>query len=139
MSASGGGGGGIPLAGLQSFAATTAATTVIVVPAGQTWSGVVTVNCATTVAAAAVVAGQATGIISTAGAGVVPAAGNYFRVDALAGANAAGGTVGSDAANTGTITLTVTAPAANPVQVQAAATIAGTAGQVNVTAAGLVT
>jgi hypothetical protein len=125
------------LAGYQGFAATTAATTVITVPAGRTWVGTVTIQCAAAEVAAGLVAATATGIVSTAGVGVTPAAGTVLRCDALVAANAAGGTISADSASSVSQPLIVVAPAGNPVQVQAAATIAGTAGQVNVTASGV--
>lgn len=125
------------LAGFQTFAATTGATTVISVPAGRTWVGQVAITCAVQNAAAALAAGQATGVVSTAGAGVVPAAGNYVRCDAVAGANAATGTVGDSGDNSVVVNMVVVAPAGNPVQVQATSTIAGTGGQVSVSAIGL--
>ena len=122
--------------GYQGFSATTANTTVVTIPAGRTWVGTVSVECACQEAAAGTVTAQATGIITTAGTGVTPAAGTYGRCDALAGANAATGTVGTDATATLQFPLTVVAPGGNAVQIQASATIAGTGGQVNVTASG---
>lgn len=124
------------LDGFSSVAATQAATTFLTIPAGREWQGVVSLNCAVGVAAATAAAGQATGIVSTAGAGVIPAAGSILRCDALAGANAAGGTVGSNDSTYVSTPLTVVAPAANAVQLQLATTVAGTAGVVNVTAVG---
>lgn len=124
------------LDGFQTFAATTAATTVITVPAGRTWSGVVSVNCACQNAGANAVTAQATGVVSVAGAGATPAAGNYMRVTALAGANVAAGTVGDSGANSQSIPLVVVAPGGNAVTVQCAATVAGSSGEVNVSAVG---
>lgn len=124
------------LVGFQTFAATTGATTVIQVPAGRTWQGTVAVNCAAAEAGAGAVQAQATCVLTTAGAGVTPAAGTIARVSAYAGANVAGGTVGSDASTSQAIPLTIVAPAANAVQLQAATTQAGTVSEVNVTAAG---
>lgn len=98
--------------------------------------GTVTVQCAAQSPAASAVTGTATGIVATAGTGVVPAAGVYYRADALAGANAAGGTVGSDATATVTGPLTVVAPAGNSVQITAQANIVNAPGQVTVSAVG---
>ena len=124
------------LAGRQAFTATTAATTLITVPAGRTWVGEVGASCASSVAAANATAGQALAEISTAGTGVTPAAGVYFGVDALQGANSATGTVGGGAANFGSMPLVVIAPVGNGVTVQAACTIAGTGGRVAAYASG---
>lgn len=122
--------------GFQTFAATTGATTVVAVPAGRTWNGTITITCACQNAGANAATAQATGVVSTAGAGVTPAAGNYIRCDALAGANVAAGTVGDSGDNFTSVPFTVVAPAGNPVQIQAAATITGSGGQVSVSAIG---
>lgn len=124
------------LDGFQTFAATGGPTTVITVPQGRTWSGTVTISCATQNAGANAVTGQATGVVSTAGAGVTPVAGNYLRCDALAGANVAAGTVGDSGDNFLSSPFVVVAPVANAVTVQATATIAGSGGQVSVSAIG---
>lgn len=129
-------GGADILDGLQTFAATTAATTVITVPAGRTWVGTIAISCACSNAGANAVAAVATGVVSTAGAGVIPAAGSYLRCDAQAGANVAAGTVGDSGDNFLSSPFQVVAPVGNAVQVQATATIAGTAGQVSVSAIG---
>jgi hypothetical protein len=125
------------LSGFQTFAATTAATTLVTVPAGRTWVGWITLQCAAQEAAAGAVAALATGVISVAGAGVTPAAGNYLRCDALVGANVAAGLTGSDASGSNGSPFTVVAPVGNSVTIQVTATIAGTAGQVNASALGV--
>lgn len=134
------GGGGVAAAdildGFQTFAVTTAATTVIAVPAGRTWQGNVAISCAVDNTAAAVPTGAAVAVVSTAGAGVTPAAGSYIRCDALAGGGAAGGTVGEQASATMVVPFVVVAPVGNVVQIQATATIAGSGGQVSVSAIG---
>jgi hypothetical protein len=124
------------LSGFQTFAATTAATTVITVPAGRTWVGTVSVSVACQNAGANAATAQATGVVSVAGAGVTPAAGNYFRCDALAGANVAAGTVGDSGDNFLSSPFAVVAPVGNSVTVQAAATITGSGGQVSASAIG---
>lgn len=124
------------LDGFQSFAATTAATTVITVPQGRTWIGQVTVQCACAEVAAGAVQAQATGVVSVAGAGATPAAGNYLEVDAFAGANAATGTVGDGAASSVTTRMVLIAPAGNAIQLQLASTQAGTTSKVSCSAIG---
>jgi hypothetical protein len=124
------------LAGFQTFAATTAATTVITVPAGRTWVGTVSISVACSNAGANAVAAVATGLVTTAGAGATPAAGSYLRCDAQAGANVAAGTVGDSGDNFLSSPFILVAPTGNAVTLQATATIAGTAGQVSVTAVG---
>lgn len=125
------------LDGLQTFGVSTGATTVIQVPAGRTWVGVIAVNVSCQNAGANAATAQATGIVSTAGAGVTPAAGNYVRCTAFAGANVAAGTVGDSDANSVVVPMVVIAPGANAVQVQAAASISGSGGEVNVSAIGV--
>jgi len=124
------------LVGFQSFTSTTGATTVITVPAGRTWQGTVAVSCACQTVAATATAGQARAVISVAGAGATPAAGTVGACEAKNGANAATGTVGTQAANSVTFPLVVIAPGGNAVTVQVATTIAGTAGVVDVSASG---
>lgn len=124
------------LAGYQSFTATTAATTIVTIPAGKTWQGTVSVSAACGEAAAGTVAPNALGVISVAGTGVVPAAGNYFAVQATAGANAATGTVGDGASNFGSLPMIVVAPVGNSVTIQVTTTIAGTAGRIDASAFG---
>lgn len=124
---------------LDAFAnitATQAATTILTVPQGRTWKGVITISCTVTVAAASTTQSQAQGLISTAGAGVTPAAGTYFGIDCVAGAQTASGTIGEGAANTGFTPFTVTAPAGNAVQIQLATTNVGTYSRVLVSAIG---
>lgn len=125
------------VAGLLSHTSTTSAATIVTVAAGRTWVGSVTISCDVGVAAASATAGQALGIVSTAGTGVVPAAGTYIACEARAGANAATGTVGSSGSNSITVPFTVVAPVGNVVTIQGASTIAGTNGRVDYSAAGV--
>lgn len=127
------------LNGFQTFAATTAATTIITIPAGETWQGNIFVSCAAGEVGAGAAQPQATAIISTAGAGAIPAAGNWIRVDAVAGANVAAGTVGDGATNAATIPFVAVAPAGNSITIQAASTNVGTFSQVSVSAIGIST
>lgn len=97
------------LAGL----ATANSGTIITIPAGRTWIGSVTVSASVLVAVAGA-AVSASARVSTAGTGVIPAAGDYVRVDigsptsgaALNGTNGVGST---------TAPLVVAAPAGNSV------------------------
>lgn len=124
------------LNGFATAAATTGATTLITIPATRTWVGTVGLSCATAIAAASATAGQARGVITTAGTNVTPAAGTVMACEAKAGANAAAGTVGSSADHFTFVPLTVIAPAGNSVTVQVTSTIAGTAGVVDAWASG---
>lgn len=124
------------LMGRLTFTATTAATTLITVPAGRTWVGHVGASVACALTAAVTNAGRASAVISTAGTGVTPAAGDVFGVDALSGANAATGVVGNGSANSGSMPLTVAAPAGNSVTVQVACTCTGTTSRVDAYASG---
>lgn len=114
-------------------ATVTGATTLVTVPAGRTWVGYVGASAATAVTAAGTVEGQATAAITTAnGTGTpTPAAGTYCRTDAVAGANAAGGTAGSSSASAvDGQRLVVVASAGGTALIQLSATIAGGTGQV---------
>lgn len=125
------------LAGYQSFTSTTAATTIVTVPAGRTWAGEINVNCVAAIAAASATAGQATGIITTAGANVTPTAGTYLGCDGRAGANAATGTVGSNGQDSADATdFVVIAPAGNAVTLQCTSTNAGNFSRVTCAANG---
>lgn len=124
------------VAGRQASTATTAATTLVTVPAGRTWVGEVGASVSVSVAAAAATAGRASAEISTAGAGATPAAGVYLGVDALTGANATTGTVGTQAANYACAPWTVVAPAGNAVTIQVATTHTGTTSRVDAYAVG---
>ena len=124
------------LVGYQTFTSTTGATTLITVPAGRTWVGTLSANCACQEVAAGTAAAQARCVFSTSGATVTPAAGSYFAVEAKAGANAASGLVGTQAANFGSTPFTVTAPVGNTALIQVTVTIAGTAGVVDASAIG---
>jgi hypothetical protein len=119
----------------SSVVATQAATTILTVPAGRVWQGQVTLECGSQEAAAGTVAAQAIGVLSVSGAAAP--VGNVLRADALAGANAAGGTVGADATGSNASPLVIVASATAPALLQLAATVAGTAGQVNASAVGL--
>lgn len=132
---------GVPVAadvlvGALAHEATTAATDIIVIPAGRTWQGEVTLSCDVAVVAGSAAVGRALGEVLTAGVGVTPAAGAVLRCEARAGANAATGTVGSSGANSSRISLTVKAPAGNAVQLQLVSTISGTNGRVDASASG---
>lgn len=124
------------LDGFQSFAATTAATTVIQVPQGRTWIGYVTVSCACAENAAGLVNAQATAVLSVAGAGATPAAGNIMEVDAMTGQNSAAGTVGAQGQATATVRMVLIAPAGNAIQLQLASTQAGSLSKVSASAFG---
>lgn len=125
------------LAGYQSFTTTTAATTIVTIPAGRTWIGELNANCVASIAAASATAGQATGIITTAGTNVTPAAGTYLGCDGRAGANAATGTVGSDGDDSADASdFVVIAPGDNSVTLQCTSTNAGTFSRVTCSANG---
>jgi hypothetical protein len=124
------------LDGFVSHTATTGATTVITVLAGRTWVGTVSIATTTSVAAASATAGQARGVVATAGTNVTPAAGTVGACEARCGANAATGTVGSQSSNSVQFPLTVIAPAGNSVTVTLASTIAGTAATVDCSCTG---
>ncbi len=125
------------IAGTLAHTSTNAAATIVTVAAGRTWVGVVSISCDVGIAAASPTAGQALGVVTTAGTGVVPAAGTYLACEARAGANAATGTVGAQGANSNSIPMTVVAPAGNAVTIQGTTTIAGTAGRVDYAAFGV--
>lgn len=125
------------LDGFQTFGATTAATTIITIPQGRTWVGTITVSCSCLNIAAQAGNAQALGVVTVAGVGVTPPAGSVFAVQALAAANAAGGTVGSQGMNTGATPLTVIAPAGNAVTIQIAATGGGSSMRVDCSAIGV--
>jgi hypothetical protein len=127
------------LAGYQSFTNTTAATTLVTIPAGKTWQGTVAVSAACAEAAAGTGQPQALGVISVAGAGATPAAGNYFAVQAMCGANAATGATGDGDSNFGSIPMIVVAPAGNSVTIQVTTTTAGTAARIDASAIGTTT
>jgi hypothetical protein len=127
------------LAGHQSFTSTTAATTVITVPADATWEGVITINCTTAIDAASTTAGQATGVVTVAGAGATPTAGTYLHCDARAGANAAAGTVGSNSTQTVSIPFVLVAGAGAAATIQFASTNAGTFSRASCSVAGRIT
>lgn len=123
------------LVGHLAHTATTGATTFLTIAAGRTWVGEVGVVCDVSVAATNTAAGQALGVITTAGAGVTPAAGTVLSSEARAGANAATGTVGSQGAVAIRLPLTVVAPVGNAVTLALTSTIVGV-GRVAVSASG---
>lgn len=124
------------LAGHLAHVATTAAATLLTVPAGRVWRGSILIACDVVVGAAVAAAGQALGIIAVAGAGAAPPAGTVASCEARCGANAIGGTVGSQAATSIGAMLVVAAPAGNDVTLTLASTIAGTNGRVSASAIG---
>jgi len=111
---------GPPASAILAGLATTNAGTIITIPAGQTWTGRVTISATIVVATGgAAVAGSAR--VSTAGTGVIPSAGDYLRLDlnapqsgaALNGTNSTGSvsspfTVVAPAGNSVTLVLNVT-------------------------------
>lgn len=106
------------LDGFATATAVTAATTLITIPAGRTWIGVLSIQCATTLEAGTTTDRQITGVLSTAGAGVTPS-GNQLQCDAIAGAGTAAGTIGGQAtAFNQTVRMVVIAPGGNSVTVQ---------------------
>lgn len=125
------------IAGSVSHTSTTAAATIVTIAAGETWRGTIGISCDVGIAAASATAGQALGVITTAGTGVTPSAGTYLACEARAGANAATGTVGGSGNNSIICqNFVVIAPVGNAVTIQGASTIAGTAGRVDFFAAG---
>jgi hypothetical protein len=124
------------LDGYLTFAATTAATTLITIPAGRIWVGTIGASCSCAETAAAVNTAVARAVFTTAGAGVTPAAGTYFVVDARAGQNAATGTAGTSSANYGSIPFVVIAPAGNAVTIQVASSNQGSTSVVDASAIG---
>lgn len=124
------------LVGHLAHTATTAAAALVTIPAGRTWVGELVIACDLAVSAASAVSGNALGVVATAGAGVVPAAGTVATCEARAGANAATGTVGTQGANSIRLPLIVVAPAGNSVDLTLATTINATAGRVAAMASG---
>jgi hypothetical protein len=126
------------LAGSLVHTSTTAAADIVTVAAGKTWRGTIGIVCdVANVAATGTTAGQALGVITTAGTGVTPTAGTYLTCEARCGANAATGTVGSQGNNSiAAADFVVVAPAGNTVSLQGTTTIAGTAGRVSYSANG---
>lgn len=98
------------LAGL----ATANAGTIITIPAGRIWSGMVTITGSILVAPASVNAISASARVSTSGTGVIPAAGDYVRLD-LASAGSALSSVGTGANSSISAPLIVAAPSGNSV------------------------
>ncbi|MHB8511477.1 MAG: hypothetical protein ACYDCC_04800 [Actinomycetota bacterium] len=124
------------LDGFLNHVATTAATTLITVPQGRTWIGYVSIQTAATNNASVTGIGNARGTVATAGSGVTPAAGTVLQAEALAGANAATGTVGTSGIASVTSRVVVIAPAGNSVTLTLASNINATQGTVNVSAVG---
>ena len=125
------------IAGKLSTVATTAATTVITIPAGRTWQGSLGASVSVANNAATLTAGQASATFSLAGTGVLPAAGNYFSINALVGAALGTSTIGESSNNFGSIPLTVTAPVGNSVTIQVATINTGTTSLVDAFATGV--
>jgi len=67
------------LAGRQVFTATTAATTIATVPAGRTWQGSIGASVSCAVTAGVATAGQASALLSVAGANATPPPGRLPR------------------------------------------------------------
>ena len=123
--------------GHLAHTATTAAAAFLTVAAGETWRGTVSICCDVAIAAASSTAGQALGVVATAGTGVTPSAATVLTCEARCGANAATGTVGSQGANSVAIQdFVLIAPVGNSVTLTGDTTIAGTAGRVSYSANG---
>ena len=98
---------------ILSGLATSNAATIITIPAGRTWMGTVTISASAVVAVAGA-AINASARVSTAGSGVIPATGDYIRLDL--GAPASGTALTGTASNSSISSpLTVSAPATNSV------------------------
>lgn len=126
------------IVGHLAHTATTAAAAFLTVAAGETWRGTVAIVCDVAVAAASATAGQALGIVATAGTGVTPPAASVLSCEARAGANAATGTAGSQQSNSIAIQdFVLIAPVGNSVTLTGDTTIAGTNGRVSYSANGV--
>lgn len=141
MSTSGGTGSGSVtpaniLSGFTTFAASGGPATVLTIPAGRIWVGTITLQCAVSEAAAGAVGGVATLTLAQAGNVGLPALGTIARCDAVSGANAAGGTTGSESTSTVQIPWTCQAGGGGPMVFNVTAVISGTAGQASCTVAG---
>lgn len=87
--------------------------TIITIPAGRVWQGVVTISASVLVGTAGA-AVSASARVSTAGTGVVPAAGDYVRLDIGSPVSAA--TLSGTGSNSSvSAPLTVAAPSGNSV------------------------
>lgn len=115
------------LCGQQSVTASTGATTLVTIPIGRTWTGQIGANCAGSNTGAVTTQGQARAVFTTAGGTAIPAAGTYFVVEALWGANVAAGTVGTSDSTFGMAQFTVVA-GSSAATIQVTTTIAGTIG-----------
>jgi hypothetical protein len=93
--------------------ATSNAATIITIPAGKTWVGTIVLSASVAVASGGATI-NASARVSTAGTGVVPAAGDYVRVDLSAPASVAAG-LGTGATQDIQSPMIVTAPAGNTV------------------------
>ena len=87
--------------------------TIITIPAGRIWQGTVTLSGSTLVAIAGT-ALSASARVSTAGTGVIPAAGDYVRLDIGAPASAVG-LAGTSANGSISAPMLVAAPSGNAV------------------------
>lgn len=124
------------LIGFQNAIASGGPTTVITVPAGRIWKGEVSLQVTCFNAAANTASAVATGLVTTAGTGVVPAAGSYLRCDAVIGADTGTGLDGTGATGYNSIAMVVIAPAGNGVTLQLTSTVSGSGGRINCTASG---
>lgn len=123
--------------GHLAHTATTAAADFLTVSAGKTWRGTISIVCDVAIDAASATAGQALGVVTTAGVGVTPPAQTVLSCEARCGANAATSTVGESGNNSVTVQdFVLIAPGGNSVSLQGATTIAGTAGRVSYSANG---
>jgi hypothetical protein len=100
-------------ANILAGVATANAAMIITIPAGRTWVGTVSLSASVVVASAGA-AVTASARVSTAGTGVVPAAGDYLRLDLNAPASAAAAAGTKDSGQIST-PMTVVAPAGNAV------------------------
>jgi hypothetical protein len=110
-----------------------AAGTLLTIPAGATWVGAITITAITAVASGGATA-SGTVSVSTAGSGVLPAAGVQYQADTNAPASASGGVGTADRAVVGPAPLIVVAPAANAVTLVVA--VSGTITKTDVHAVG---
>jgi hypothetical protein len=104
---------------------TNVAGTLLTIPAGRTWIGVISIT-ASLVNAAGAAAASARPTISTAGAGVIPAAGTILGCD-LSVAISAAAANGNQDSNSVSQRLVVIAPAGNAVTLTTAASTSTTA------------
>lgn len=99
--------------------------TLLTVPAGRTWRGEVAMAVAAQCPAASATTAFVDAVLNTAGTGVTPAAGAIAQLRAIAGINAAAGTVGTSGHNNIRVPVTIIAPAGNSVTLTVTATGGG--------------